>query len=192
VRVVAGEARGRQLRSPRGRSTRPTSDRVREAVFNALFSHRPVTGGRVADLYAGSGALGIEALSRGAAEVWFVESDPEAVAVIRENLDALGLPGRATVVDRPVEQALDDLPGGLDVVLVDPPYSFDRWPELLSGLARLTATDAVVVIESDRSVTLPLGWEMVREKSYGGTVITFTAPPDDRPPDDRDATGADA
>src|SRR5680860_729985 len=107
MRVVAGSARGRILRSPEGDATRPTSDRVREAVFNALFSRGPLAGLRVADLYAGSGALGIEAISRGATDVWFVESDRAAVAVIEDNLDTLGFRDVATVVPRPVEDVLE-------------------------------------------------------------------------------------
>ena len=188
VRVVAGEARGRHLRSPEGDVTRPTGDRVREAVFNALASRGPIAGLRVADLYAGSGALGIEALSRGAADVWFVESDRRAVGVIEDNLDTLGFRDRATVLQHSVERSVGSLPDDFDIVLVDPPYSFDGWVHLLRLLAPLTDDDAVVVIESDRSVPVPDGWEKVRERSYGGTVITFAAPPDDPAA----ATGADA
>ena len=184
MRVVAGTARGRRLRSPAGEATRPTSDRVREAVFNALTSLGAVRDARVADLFAGSGALGIEALSRGAAHCWFVERDRAARAVIDHNVDTLGLRDRATVVAADLPAAVAALPGELDLVLVDPPYAFDDWPALLVGLAPALADDAVVVVESDRSVPLPEGWEKQRERSYGGTVITFTAPPA--------GTGADA
>lgn len=176
MRVVAGQARGRRLRSPEGEATRPTSDRVREAVFNALFSLGAVQDARVVDLYAGSGALGIEALSRGAAHAWFVESDRSAVAVIAENLDTLGFRGSATVVPQPVESALGGLPDELDLVLVDPPYAFDGWVELLASIGPSLAVDAVVVVESDRPVDLPAGWEKMRERTYGGTVIAFVAP----------------
>ncbi len=176
MRVVAGQARGRRLRSPEGEATRPTSDRVREAVFNALFSLGAVQDARVVDLYAGSGALGIEALSRGAAHAWFVESDRSAVAVIAENLDTLGFRGSVTVVPQPVESALGGLPDELDLVLVDPPYAFDGWVELLASIGPSLAVDAVVVVESDRPVDLPAGWEKMRERTYGGTVIAFVAP----------------
>lgn len=196
MRVVAGSARGRSLRSPDGDLTRPTSDRVREAVFNALLIRGPIAGSRVIDLFAGSGALGIEAISRGATDVWFVESDRRAAAVIEDNLDALGFADRATVLARPVEDALSSLPGEVDLVLVDPPYAFDGWVDLLGRLAPLTDDGAVIVIESDRSVLLPDGWEKMRERTYGGTVITFTAPPEasprGAPADPPDATGADA
>lgn len=189
MRVVAGSARGRILRSPEGDATRPTSDRVREAVFNALFSRGPLAGLRVADLYAGSGALGIEAISRGATDVWFVESDRAAVAVIEDNLDALGFRDVATVVPRPVEDVVETLPDDLDLVLVDPPYSFEDWLPLLERIGPHTDDDAMVVIESDRAVPLPEGWENLRMRTYGGTVITFAAPPGTPVP--ADATGAD-
>jgi 16S rRNA (guanine966-N2)-methyltransferase len=198
MRVVAGSARGRNLRSPEGEGTRPTSDRVREAVFNALLSRGPIAGTRVVDLFAGSGALGIEAISRGAADVWFVESDRDAVAVIEHNLDTLEFRDRATIVSRPVEDAIPELPDEIDLVLADPPYAFDGWVDLLERLAPLADEGAVIVIESDRSVTLPGGWEKMRERTYGGTVITFTAPPAGttgcaaQSADPPDATGADA
>ena len=202
VRVVAGSARGRRLRSPEGDTTRPTSDRVREAVFNAVSSRMPIAGSLVVDLYAGSGALGIEALSRGAAEVWFVESDRSAVDVIEDNLATLAFADRATVVRDRVEQAVDALPGDVDLVLADPPYAFDGWIDLLDRVSAHLAPDGLVVVESDRSLALPLGWEKMRERAYGGTVITFAAPPAELPAgpegresmsdDPTDATGADA
>ena len=184
MRVVAGTAGGRRLRTPEGEGTRPTSDRVREALFNALTSLGAVRDAAVADLFAGSGALGIEALSRGAGHCWFVERDRAALAVIDDNLDTLGFRGRATVVAADLPDAVGQLPGDLDLVLADPPYAFDAWADLLRALAGKLAPAAVVVVESDRSVALPDGWEKQRERSYGGTVITFTAPPA--------GTGADA
>jgi len=183
VRVVAGSVRGRRISAPPGTDTRPTTDRVREAMFNALGSLGAVDGAVVADLFAGSGALGIEALSRGAASAHFVESDRRAVAVIEENLSTLGLDDRGVVLRRPVEVALDDLPVPLDLVLADPPYAFDGWAALLADLATRLAGDGLVVIESGRAVALPPGWERVRERTYGGTVVLFARP---EPP----ATGA--
>lgn len=176
MRVVAGSARGRKLSAPPGTDTRPTTDRVREAVFNALGSLGAVEGAVVADLFAGSGALGIEALSRGAASAHFVESDRRAAAVIEENLAALALTDRAVVVRRPVDAALADLAVPLDLVLADPPYAFDGWSDLLAQLLPRLADGAVVVAESDRSLALPTGWEKVRERTYGGTVVVFARP----------------
>jgi 16S rRNA (guanine966-N2)-methyltransferase len=176
VRVVAGSAGGRRLISPPGTDTRPTTDRVREAVFNALGSLGAIQDADVADLFAGSGALGIEALSRGAARVHFVESDRRAADVIDQNLAALSFADRAVVLRRPVEVGIAELPAPLELVLADPPYDFDGWSELLSRLLPLLAEDAVVVVESGRSLTLPAGWEKVRERTYGGTVVLFARP----------------
>ena len=176
MRIVAGSARGRRLHSPVGVSTRPTSDRVREAVFNALFSRGVMDDARVADLFAGSGALGLEALSRGAAHCWFVEDDRDALASIDANVDELGFRDRATVVRGRVESSLTTLPGELDLVLADPPYAYDGWPRLLEEIGGLLAPDGLVVAESDHPIDVPTGWEKQRERTYGGTVIVFTAP----------------
>lgn len=196
MRVVAGSVRGRRLRSPEGESTRPTSDRVREAVFNALHSQGLVLDARLADLFAGSGAMGIEALSRGASHVWFVESDRRAQAVIEENLDTLGLAASASLVRSTVDDALAGaLTGPLDVVVADPPYAFDDWPGLAAKVAPLLAPDGLLVAESGGPIDPGAGWEKMRERGYGGTVITFARPPHGPPPDRRgpdDRSGADA
>jgi 16S rRNA (guanine966-N2)-methyltransferase len=176
MRIVAGVARGRRIRSPGGEGTRPTSDRVREAVFNALTSRTTVVGARVADLFAGSGALGIEALSRGAAHCWFVEDDRAALAAIEENVAGLGFGEGSTVLRGRVEAATGRLPDDLDLVLADPPYSYERWVGLLASLAPHLAPGGLVVAESDRTIDLPPGWGILWERTYGGTVIVFTAP----------------
>jgi 16S rRNA (guanine966-N2)-methyltransferase len=169
MRVVAGQARGRRLTAPRGHDTRPTSDRAREAIFNALRSIDAVAGARVADLFAGSGALGIEALSRGAASCVFVERDPAAATVIEQNLAQTGLVG-GTVVRADVMRWIAGRSGSYDLVLADPPYAFDDWASLLEAL------DApVVVVESDREIDPGPGWLITRSKRYGGTVVTFVA-----------------
>jgi 16S rRNA (guanine966-N2)-methyltransferase len=152
--------------TPEGHATRPTTDKVRQAVFNSLDSAGLVDGAAVADLYAGSGALGIEALSRGAATCVFVEKDRSALAALRENLTTLGLEGRGKVV---AGDALAQAASmrGIDLVLVDPPYRFDQWPELLAVIGAPT-----VVVESDHEVPAPEGWEATRARRYGRTVIT--------------------
>jgi 16S rRNA (guanine966-N2)-methyltransferase len=173
--VVAGEARGLRLDVPGGTATRPTSDRVREAVFNALDSLGAVDGARVLDAFAGSGALGIEALSRGAEHAVFADTSTEARAVVSANLDATGLADRATIVDGDVTAAVDR-GGPWDLVLLDPPYRFDAWDDLLVRVAAAVADDGVVVIESDREIELPPVLGVIRVKGYGGTVVTFAVP----------------
>lgn len=157
---------------PSGDHTRPTADRVREAIFNSLYSLGAIEDARVVDAFAGSGALGIEALSRGAASCTFAESDRAALAALRENIETLGFESEATIVAGDGISALARLAGEVDLVLLDPPYDFDGWPELLAPLR-----DAVVVIESNRSIDLPAGWVVHREREYGTTVVTLADAP---------------
>jgi 16S rRNA (guanine966-N2)-methyltransferase len=168
VRVVAGIARGRRLVAPKGDATRPTSDFVREAVFNSLASHVDLAGATVLDLFAGTGALGIEALSRGAAHATFVESDRAALTALRANLATTGFDAEATV--RAGDATRVALPA-VDVAFADPPYAFTGWPALL---ARVDAD--LLVIESDRDIDVPEGWRVLRSKKYGTTVVALTSP----------------
>jgi 16S rRNA (guanine966-N2)-methyltransferase len=169
MRVVAGEAKGRRLEAPDGDDTRPTSDRVREAIFNSLASMDALDDAKVLDLYAGSGALGIEALSRYAAHCTFVERARPALDAIRANLNVTGLSERADVV---VADAMTFVSQGkaadFDLVLADPPYDFSQWEVLLQAVSA-----PLVVAESNRPVTPPKGWEVLREKRYGRTWVTF-------------------
>jgi 16S rRNA (guanine966-N2)-methyltransferase len=170
VRVVAGAYGGRRIEAPRGRATRPTSDRVREALFSILGQ---VDGLRVLDLFAGSGALGIEALSRGASEAVFVDSDARAIAAVRRNLDAIGI--EAAVYRRDVFAWLRDAGATFDLVFADPPYSSagltaGRLSELLPPL--LTET-SLTVTESDKRDPLLLAMPLVDERTYGDTRIAI-------------------
>ncbi len=183
MRVIAGQLGGRTLRAPRGTATRPTTDRVREALFSVLGD---VSGARVLDLYAGSGALGIEALSRGAAHAVFVETSRAALAAIRANIAALDLDARTQVVATPVERAATAVAARapFDLVLCDPP-----WPALdraLRALERLLApgvlaVDARVVVEhpAGRAVDVSGGQvEEVDQRRWGDTAVTlFRAAP---------------
>jgi 16S rRNA (guanine966-N2)-methyltransferase len=171
MRVVAGIARGRRLQSPGGNATRPTSDRVREATFNALGSLGAVQDATVIDLFAGSGALGIEALSRGAATATFVDHDRAAIAAVRANLDTCGFADRAEVVQAPAAQFVArSVAAGRtwDLALLDPPYDHADWPTLLSSLPAELA-----VVESGGEVALPDGWVELRAKRYGGTLVVI-------------------
>jgi 16S rRNA (guanine966-N2)-methyltransferase len=156
VRVIAGSARGRPLRGPAGRSTRPTADRVKGALFSMLADAVPDAA--VLDLYAGTGALGIEALSRGAARALFVDRDPACVRLIRENLRATGLEGQAEVMRAEAALACSRLAGhGFQVVLLDPPYAAGEAGRALRLVAEssLAGPDAVVAVEHDAGEDLP-------------------------------------
>jgi 16S rRNA (guanine966-N2)-methyltransferase len=168
MRVVAGLATGRKLQAPAGRHTRPTSDRVREAVFSSLESMDAVRGASVLDLFCGSGALGIEALSRGAMSATFVDDDPGALAAVRANLASTGLDGGEVVRADAVRWLEGD--AAFDLALVDPPYSFNEWEAVFSRLGA-----SVVVAESDRELEIPPPWLIMRRKRYGGTVVHLAA-----------------
>jgi 16S rRNA (guanine966-N2)-methyltransferase len=166
VRVVAGEFRGRKLTAPAGGATRPTTDRVREAIFNALNSLDVIVDARVADLYAGSGALGFEALSRGAAHCTFVESDRRALSAIHDNIATLGVSGRCRVVAGDVVAMLPRV--SCEVAFADPPYGFDDWARVLAGLEAI-----LLVAEAPSPVEAVHRWEQRRVKRYGRTWVTF-------------------
>jgi 16S rRNA (guanine966-N2)-methyltransferase len=175
MRVIAGRLGGRRLRAPRGRVTRPTSDRVKEAVFALLGD---VQGASVLDLFAGAGGLGIEAISRGARRATFVERDTAAVRALRENLGSLGLDAEVAEVRRgDVLAALRTARAGretYDLVLIDPPYSAggsDWEQELSAQLPALLEPQARVVVESDRRRPLRLHMQLERERVYGDTSI---------------------
>lgn len=152
--------------SPDGHSTRPTTDRVREAVFNSLGSAGLLEGALVADLYAGSGAVGIEALSRGAEHCVFVERGGDALRALEENLETLDLASRSRVLRSDalgVASTLD-----VDIVFADPPYDFDDWERLLGSVRA-----DLVVAEAGHEIEPPEGWSVIRAKRYGRTRVTF-------------------
>jgi 16S rRNA (guanine966-N2)-methyltransferase len=187
TRVIAGEAGGRRLAVPAGRDTRPTSDRAREGLFGTITSIvGTLAGKRVLDLFAGSGAVGLEALSRGAGHVLLVESGRPAVSAIRANIAALGLPGAEVVADR-VERALRLGPGhdaGYDVVFADPPYAMpDRAVEdVLEALNRyrwLNPGALVIVERATRTGPLrwPDGYLHDRARRYGDATFWYGLAP---------------
>ena len=180
TRIVAGTHGGRRLLVPAGRDTRPTSDRVREALFSTLDTLVDLDGARFADLYAGSGAVGLEALSRGAAHVLLVEADPRAARVARDNVGTLGAGGPVKVVADRVERVLRTVPGEpYDVVFADPPYAVadERVTDLLNALVEgWLAPDAVVVVER-ATRGAPLVWveglTSVTSRRYGETTLWY-------------------
>jgi 16S rRNA (guanine966-N2)-methyltransferase len=182
ARVIAGEAGGRRLAVPGGRDTRPTSDRAREGLFATIASMLgSLAGARVLDLYAGSGAVGLEALSRGAEHVLLVEHGARATRVIRENIEAIGLPGAALAADR-VERVLARGPEGdrYDVVFADPPYALadsavSRVLSLLAGQGWLAPGALVIVERATRSgsVSWPEGFAADRARRYGEATFWY-------------------
>jgi 16S rRNA (guanine(966)-N(2))-methyltransferase RsmD len=177
VRVIAGTWGGRRLQAPPGDSTRPTSDRVREALFSVLGGR--VQGARVLDLFAGSGALGIEALSRGAAAATFVDSTPAAIKALRANLAALGAEAEVRRQDalRFLGSASAAAPE-YDLVFLDPPYRLAGrlGGELSAILPAVLAPEGVVVAESDRRDPLELELPLLDERRYGDTLIRIHGP----------------
>jgi 16S rRNA (guanine966-N2)-methyltransferase len=177
MRVIAGRYGGRRLQAPPGASTRPTSDRVREALFSVLADR--VHDARVLDLFAGSGALGIEALSRGAAEVTFVDSAPAAIRAVRANLEALETAAEVRRSDaRRFLGAASAAARQYDLVFLDPPYRLAGrlGSELTAGLPAVLAPGAAVVAESDRRAPLELGLPILDERRYGDTLIRIHGP----------------
>lgn len=177
MRVVTGKARGRKLSVPAGRDVRPTSDRVREAVFSSLGERVP--GARVLDLFAGSGALGIEALSRGATRAVFVEKTGAALSAVRSNLEVTGLEDLATVLARDAFAALRGLRRAnerFDLVFLDPPYDAGLLERALDSIASggLLAEGGAIVAEHRISLKIdaPRGLRTRTRKSYGGTAVT--------------------
>lgn len=185
TRIIAGRFRGRTLTTPRGSDTRPTAERVREALFSRIESIFDLTGARVLDLYAGSGALGLEAVSRGAERVVLVEAHRRTAQVIAGNVSALGLGDIAQVLPEKVDRVLERGPGGeaFDLVLLDPPYPLGE--EDLSATLGLLVThgwlsaDALVVVErSARSPEpeWPQALVPIRSRTYGETAVHLAEP----------------
>ncbi len=177
MRIIAGTHRGRRFTAPKGEKTRPTSDRVREALFSMIG---PVDGASVLDLFAGSGSLGLEALSRGARRCTFVESDRTACRTLSANLKALALTG-AVVVERDAVQVLrEEAASGRrhDLVLLDPPYG--TWsglePRLAAALPAVVADTGLVVVETDAKVEPQLPFDLVTTRRYGSARLSVFAP----------------
>ncbi len=178
MRVVGGKLRGKRLGQFKGTDIRPTTDRVREALFNILGTRVDLLGARVLDLFAGTGAVGIEALSRGAAEAWFVDSDPAAIKVIGKNIKACGLEDSAHILTRDAVLTVKGLsrrPEGFDLIFLDPPYSCALLEEVISevALSGLLAPGGLLVAETSKRAPLVIG----RTEFEGGS----SAPLSDEP-----------
>ena len=177
MRIVGGALRGRKLAAPKGDATRPTLERVREALFDIL--QREITRAGFLDLFAGTGAVGIEAWSRGARPVVFVEERAQAVAALRRNMESLGVAEMARLLPLPAAKAIRLLGAEgfrAGVIFADPPYADPRWPDLLAGLGKagLLAPGGVLVVEHALKVPpeTPAGLERGRSYRYGDTGLT--------------------
>ncbi|NLI80743.1 MAG: 16S rRNA (guanine(966)-N(2))-methyltransferase RsmD [Deltaproteobacteria bacterium] len=187
MRIVAGEFRGRRLDSPRTRKIRPTPDRVREALFSMLAQELP--GAKVLDLFAGTGALGLEALSRGAAFSVFVDNDPEALRLIYSNIRRCGVEVRTRVIAAPAEAALSlmaDEGSVFDLIFMDPPYGKGHLETLLPQLHRIAGAATLVIAEHHTKDILPPTcgiWLRFKQRFYGDTAISIYSPLCDNPED---------
>ena len=174
MRIIAGSRKGARIFAPKGRDTRPTGDRVREAAFNLIG---PVEGMEVLDLYAGSGAMGLEALSRGAAHATFVEADREAAQTVVRNVEKLGLENATVLREDAARRLASDAAAGrrYDLVLVDPPYRMlpAVLPMLAANLPAVLAPDALVVVESDSHEEPELPLPVRTSRRYGSARITL-------------------
>lgn len=173
TRIIAGTHRGRRLRVPAGTGTRPTADRAREGLFSSLQSLIDLEDAVVLDLYAGSGALGLEALSRGAARATLVENGAAALAALRANVEELGLP--ASVVDADADRYLAGAVSPYDLVLVDPPYELDVDP-VLAGLRPWVTNGGVLVLERRTrgpAPAVPEGFVAERDRRYGEATLWY-------------------
>ena len=181
MRIIAGECRNRRIQALPGAVTRPTPDRVREALFNILAPDVPES--HFLDLYAGSGANGIEALSRGASSATFIEESAAAVRIVRTNLQNLRLTHRATVLHQSLPRAIGGLEapaGGYNLVFADPPYGAGDYAELLEAIdaSRILARDGRIIVEHSTRVSMPEaigGLTRGETRKYGDTVLTFFA-----------------
>ncbi len=175
MRIIAGAFKGRRLKAPTWDGLRPTSDKLRETLFNILAPR--LDGARVLDGYAGTGAVGLEALSRGAAHVTFIEKDRRAIALIEANLAACGVTQGYTIHSGDVAAVLNRLPDNarFDVVVVDPPYDADAVGETLAAAARRLADEGVVVLEraTRREPDVPVGLVRRRDVKSGDSTLTF-------------------
>ena len=171
MRIIAGKYRGRVLAAFRGEEIRPTADRVKESVFQILSSR--LMGARVLDLFCGSGALGIESLSRGASEVIFNDASPDSIKVLQKNLARVQEPHVIRKLD--YKSCLTSVEGKFDLIFSDPPYRENYLPEILRIVAArdLLHADGLIVHESEREEPLPAGWEQVDFRRYGRTLVGF-------------------
>ncbi|MFZ1729453.1 MAG: 16S rRNA (guanine(966)-N(2))-methyltransferase RsmD [Bacteroidota bacterium] len=175
MRIITGQLRGRTLHVPRDAAFRPTTDRVKESVFNILGALIDWEDSAVCDLFAGSGNLGIEALSRGAPSCSFVEQSHASLSVLQRNITNLGISARALVVQRSVEQFLKQTTDRFSLIIADPPYRYEKTAELLDGVAQALKPDGIAVLEheGERPSSDTTSLHVFDRREYGTTAVTF-------------------
>jgi len=186
MRIISGTSKGRRLATPKSQNIRPTSDRVKESIFNILGGE--VEGKVVLDLFAGTGNLGMEALSRGAKKALFVEKGRQAVKLIQRNLSQFGMNGQSEILPKDVSRAIGILKQrgeSFDLILMDPPYEKGLIQKTLMKLYlyKIYHEDSILVIEHDRREPIPKmleGWTLIRQRRIGDTMISFLTPRLDR------------
>ncbi len=182
MRIISGTSRGRKLATPKSQAIRPTSDRVKESIFNILG--KEVEGKVVLDLFAGTGNLGIEALSRGAKKVLFVEKGRQAIKLIQRNLSQFGMNVQSEILPKDVIRAIGILKQrgeSFDLILMDPPYEKGLIQKTLFKLHsfKIYHQDSILIIEHDRREPIPTmveGWTLIRQRKIGDTLISFLSP----------------
>ena len=174
MRIIAGRFKGRSLRAPKGRETRPTTDRVREALFNLLVARRPLDGARVLDLFAGTGALGLEALSRGAASAVFVEQHAPTLRLARQNAADLGVEAACSFLRADAVAYLQRPPQvPFDLVFADPPYGLDALPDLPGLACAHLVPGGLLALEHDVRHDFAVHPALVVSRAYGRTVVSI-------------------
>jgi len=174
MRIVAGQFKGRQLVSPAGSSTRPTSDQVREAIFNLIGARFPIRNATVLDLFCGTGALGLEAISRGAAHVTFVDGSAAALRATRRNIAMLQVESRCSVLQRDAARYVKGTHDHrFDLILADPPYKMPGIEEIAGFALDLLTDDGLMVFEHDRNVSFDDSKSEIESRSYGRTIVTI-------------------
>lgn len=178
MRIIAGDYKGRRLYAPNDNKIRPTTDKVKEAIFSILNSHVNIYGSKVLDLFAGTGNLGLEALSRGAEHCWFSDSSRDSLKLLRENISHCRAEDQATVLAGDFRKVLARLAAPCDVIFLDPPYNKEMLPECFEQITEygLLAEKGVVVAEHRKEEVLPdqmANYSKIKERKYGTVVISI-------------------
>lgn len=176
MRIITGEYRGRKLESPKTNDVRPTTDKVKEAMFSILMPY--LQGARCLDLFAGTGALGLEALSRGADYCLFCDKERSSIALIKENIRKCGAESKSRVIFGDYMKALEHAEGKFDIIILDPPYAAGLYEKCLASIEKLDLLDdeGIIILEHEKNLDLPISvgkYSKLKEKKYGSTVLSL-------------------